>query len=162
MTPILIGYARCSTDKQDLAAQQEALRQLGVAPDRIYANRGFTGTNRARPGLDQALAAVRGGGLISKFRTLPATIGPLPLGASGANMTATYLQTAISPGFQTDIYPLAGPEALYILSGEVCVDSPRQAGGSCGRETAPDCGRPADATHQHRHGNPPFVRARGT
>lgn len=61
MTPILIGYARCSTDKQDLAAQQEALRQLGVAPDRIYTDRGFTGTNRARPGLDQALAAVRGG-----------------------------------------------------------------------------------------------------
>ena len=125
MTPILIGYARCSTDKQDLAAQQEALRQLGVAPDRIYANRGFTGTNRARPGLDQALAAVRGGGLISKFRTLPATIGPLPRGTSGANMTATYLQAATSPGFQTDIHPLAGPEALYILSGEVCVETPQ-------------------------------------
>ena len=61
MTPTLIGYARCSTDQQDLAAQQEALRQLGVASDRIYTDRGFTGTNRARPGLDQALAAVRGG-----------------------------------------------------------------------------------------------------
>ena len=61
MTPTLIGYARCSTDQQDLATQQEALRQLGVASDRIYTDRGFTGTNRARPGLDQALAAVRGG-----------------------------------------------------------------------------------------------------
>jgi len=61
LTPTLIGYARCSTDQQDLAAQQEALRQLGVAPDRIYTDRGFTGTNRARPRLDQALAAVRGG-----------------------------------------------------------------------------------------------------
>ena len=32
-----------------------------MAADRIYTDRGFTGTNRARPGLDQALAAVRSG-----------------------------------------------------------------------------------------------------
>ena len=57
----LIGYARCSTDKQDLAAQQAALVKLGVAPDRIYTDHGLTGTNRTRPGLDQALAAVRSG-----------------------------------------------------------------------------------------------------
>lgn len=61
MTNILIGYARCSTDKQDLAAQKEALLQLGVSAERIYTDHGFTGTNRARPGLDQALAAVRNG-----------------------------------------------------------------------------------------------------
>jgi DNA invertase Pin-like site-specific DNA recombinase len=61
MTSTFIGYARCSTDKQDLAAQQEALLKLGVGADRIYTDRGFTGTNRARPGLDQALAAVRSG-----------------------------------------------------------------------------------------------------
>ena len=56
-----IGYARCSTDKQDLTAQRAILEELGVAPDRIYTDRGFTGTTRARPGLDQALAAVRSG-----------------------------------------------------------------------------------------------------
>ena len=61
MTHTLIGYARCSTDQQDLTAQQEALRKLGVAPERIYRDRGFIGTHRARPGLDQALAAVRSG-----------------------------------------------------------------------------------------------------
>ena len=61
MSSIKIGYARCSTDKQDLSAQQEALLELGVTPDRIYTDHGFTGTNRARPGLDQALAAVRSG-----------------------------------------------------------------------------------------------------
>jgi DNA invertase Pin-like site-specific DNA recombinase len=61
MTKTLIGYARCSTDKQDLSAQQAALAELGVAADRIYTDRGLTGTNRARPGLDQALAAVRAG-----------------------------------------------------------------------------------------------------
>ena len=57
----LIGYARCSTDKQDLAAQQEALAKLGVPADRIYTDHGLAGTKRARPGLDQALAAVRSG-----------------------------------------------------------------------------------------------------
>ncbi|AMB44070.1 recombinase family protein [Methylobacterium sp. AMS5] len=61
MTTILIGYARCSTDRQDLAAQRAALEGLGVASDRIYTDHGLTGTNRARPGLDQALAAVRTG-----------------------------------------------------------------------------------------------------
>lgn len=61
MTSILIGYARCSTDKQDLAAQTGILAGLGVAADRIYTDHGFTGTKRARPGLDQALAALRDG-----------------------------------------------------------------------------------------------------
>ena len=58
MTATLIGYARCSTDQQDLAAQRQALLELGVAEDRIYTDHGLTGTTRARPGLDQASAAV--------------------------------------------------------------------------------------------------------
>src|SRR5215467_4063289 len=61
MTATRVGYARCSTDKQDLAVQQAILQELGVAPERIYMDHGLTGTTRARPGLDQALAAVRAG-----------------------------------------------------------------------------------------------------
>ena len=61
MTATRIGYARCSTHGQDLAAQRDALLALGVAEDRIYTDHGLTGTSRARPGLDQALAAVREG-----------------------------------------------------------------------------------------------------
>src|SRR3954470_11986592 len=64
MSAITIGYARCSTDKQDLAAQRAALERLGVSPERIYTDHGLTGTNRARPGLDQALAAVRARGTL--------------------------------------------------------------------------------------------------
>lgn len=64
MTVIKIGYARCSTDRQDLAAQRAALAELGVTVDRIYTDHGLTGTNRARPGLDQALAAVREGDVL--------------------------------------------------------------------------------------------------
>jgi len=61
MSETRIGYARCSTDKQDLAAQKATLLHLGVAEDRIYTDHGLTGTNRERPGLAQALAAVRAG-----------------------------------------------------------------------------------------------------
>lgn len=58
---VRVGYARCSTDKQDLAAQRHTLRQLGVNDDRVYLDHGMTGRNRRRPGLQQALAAVRRG-----------------------------------------------------------------------------------------------------
>ena len=64
MTQIRIGYARCSTDKQDLSAQRHALFELGVAAERIYTDHGLTGTQRSRPGLDQALAAVRQGDIL--------------------------------------------------------------------------------------------------
>jgi DNA invertase Pin-like site-specific DNA recombinase len=58
---ILIGYARCSTERQDLTAQREILQQLGVSEDRIYLGHGLTGRNRSRPGLNSALAAAREG-----------------------------------------------------------------------------------------------------
>jgi len=61
---LLIGYARCSTDSQDLTVQRDALTALGVTPDRIYVDHGLTGTNRARPGLREALAACRGGDVL--------------------------------------------------------------------------------------------------
>jgi len=56
---MLIGYARVSTDEQDLTSQQSALQGLGVEPDRIYVDHGLTGANRSRPGLATALAACR-------------------------------------------------------------------------------------------------------
>lgn len=59
-----IGYARVSTDGQDLTAQRDALLALGVAADRTYVDHGLTGTNRDRPGLRQALAACRAGDML--------------------------------------------------------------------------------------------------
>jgi DNA invertase Pin-like site-specific DNA recombinase len=58
---INIGYARVSTEGQDLTAQRNALAALDVARERIYVDHGLTGTNRARPGLREALAACRAG-----------------------------------------------------------------------------------------------------
>lgn len=58
-----VGYGRCSTahQDQDLTAQREGLVALGVEPDRIYTDVGLSGTNRDRPGLREALAALREG-----------------------------------------------------------------------------------------------------
>ncbi len=57
MNELLIGYARVSTNEQDLTAQQSALERLGVRPAHIYGDHGLTGSNRARPGLREALGA---------------------------------------------------------------------------------------------------------
>jgi DNA invertase Pin-like site-specific DNA recombinase len=58
---LLIGYARVSTDAQDLTAQRDGLRALGVEPERVYVDHGLTGTRRDRPALREALAACRAG-----------------------------------------------------------------------------------------------------
>ena len=49
-----IGYARVSTNDQDLAT-------LGVSLQKTFIDQGLTGMNRARPGLREALAACRTG-----------------------------------------------------------------------------------------------------
>src|SRR3954468_5138944 len=61
MSRLLIGYARVSTDTQDLTAQRDGLQALGVEFERIYVDHGLTGTHRDRPGLREALAACRAG-----------------------------------------------------------------------------------------------------
>ena len=58
---LLIGYARCSTEAQDLTAQKQSLLAMGVDGTRIYMDHGLTGRNRDRPGLREALAACRSG-----------------------------------------------------------------------------------------------------
>lgn len=57
---MLIGYARVSTDRQDLAAQLDEMRRFGVEEDRVYTDK-RTGKNKDRPGLREALAAIRAG-----------------------------------------------------------------------------------------------------
>ncbi|MFC7428721.1 recombinase family protein [Nocardia tengchongensis] len=50
---------RCSTDEQDVEIQADQLIALGVPSDRIFIDKGFSGTTRRnRTGLDNALTAV--------------------------------------------------------------------------------------------------------
>jgi DNA invertase Pin-like site-specific DNA recombinase len=51
MNELLVGYARVSTEQQDLTAQRNGLHALGVGDDRIYIDHGLTGANRDRSGL---------------------------------------------------------------------------------------------------------------
>jgi DNA invertase Pin-like site-specific DNA recombinase len=89
MSGTLIGYARCSTDKQDLTAQHDRLAELGVTEGRIYLDHGLTGTNRQRPGLDQALAAVRGGDtlIVPKLDRLARSVPPFAVGDAFLTVT---------------------------------------------------------------------------
>ena len=72
MTALLIGYARCSTNQQDLTVQRDGLVALVVAGNRIYVYHGLTGTNRERPGLREALAACREGDTLVVTKARPA------------------------------------------------------------------------------------------
>lgn len=56
-----MGHARVSTEHQDLTAQRDALRALGIGDERIYVDHALTGANRDRPGLELALAPCRAG-----------------------------------------------------------------------------------------------------
>ena len=135
MEAVRIGYARCSTDRQDLSAQRSALVELGVDPDRIYTDHGLTGRTRARPGLDQALAAVRSGDtlVVTKLDRLarsvpdardiadelrarevklalgPATYDPTdPMGKMFFNILATFAE------FESDLIRLRTREGMAV------------------------------------------------
>ena len=49
---MLIGYARCSTDAQDLTARHNALTTFGVKANRIYVDHGLLARQRRAATLD--------------------------------------------------------------------------------------------------------------
>lgn len=55
---LLIGYARVSTEEQNLALQLEALKKAGCA--RVFTDKA-SGTGAVRPGLAEALSHLRPG-----------------------------------------------------------------------------------------------------
>ena len=50
-------------------------------------------------------------------------IGPLPMGAAGGYV-AVYMETMLPPGFAAPTHRHPGPEALFPISGEVCIETP--------------------------------------
>jgi DNA invertase Pin-like site-specific DNA recombinase len=57
---MLIGYARVSTNEQNLDLQRDALLKAGVSPKNIFTDK-ITGTKQERPGLVAALSHLREG-----------------------------------------------------------------------------------------------------
>jgi len=72
-----VGYARVSTDEQHLDLQLHALQQSGC--DRIFSDRGISGARTDRPGLREALAAIRSGDtlIVWKLDRLGRSLGHL-------------------------------------------------------------------------------------
>ena len=62
MAGMNIGYARVSTEEQNLDLQQDALKKAGCAV--IYEDHGISGADRTRPGLAKALSAARAGDVL--------------------------------------------------------------------------------------------------
>ncbi len=63
----LVGYARVSTQDQDLALQIDALLQCGVAKDLIFTDKA-SGATHQRPGLDTCLDELRDGDVLLVWR----------------------------------------------------------------------------------------------
>ncbi|KVZ28752.1 DNA resolvase [Burkholderia cepacia] len=61
-----IGYARVSTEEQNLRLQKDALHRAGC--DRLFADRGASGTRFSRRGLDAALARLSSGDTLVVWR----------------------------------------------------------------------------------------------
>jgi DNA invertase Pin-like site-specific DNA recombinase len=64
---MLIGYARVSTNEQNLDLQRDALHNAGVSPKNLYTDK-ITGTKSERPGLAQALSHLRDGDTLVVWR----------------------------------------------------------------------------------------------
>lgn len=64
---MLIGYARVSTNEQNLDLQRDALRKAGVTPKNIFTDK-ITGTKEERPGLTAALSRLREGDTLVVWR----------------------------------------------------------------------------------------------
>lgn len=64
--PMKIGYARVSSDTQNLDLQRDALTACGCTS--LYEDDGVTGDVARRPGLDQALAALAPGDVLVTWR----------------------------------------------------------------------------------------------
>src|SRR5215470_3960907 len=62
-----IGYARVSTNEQNLNLQRDALRKVGVTAKNIYTDK-ITGTKAERPGLTEALSHLREGDTLVVWR----------------------------------------------------------------------------------------------
>jgi DNA invertase Pin-like site-specific DNA recombinase len=64
---MLIGYARVSTNEQNLDLQRDALKKAGVSSKNLYSDK-ITGTKQERPGLEAALSHLREGDTLVVWR----------------------------------------------------------------------------------------------
>jgi len=78
----LIGYARVSTDDQDLALQIDSLTSLGGRREDIFTDKD-SGAKSARPGLDACLSKLQQGDTLIIWRSRSARSLHAPLSRVG-------------------------------------------------------------------------------
>ncbi|QVN21289.1 recombinase family protein [Burkholderia pyrrocinia] len=61
-----VGYARVSTEEQNLLLQEDALFRAGC--EVLYTDQGISGTEFSRPGLNEALSAISSGDTLMVWR----------------------------------------------------------------------------------------------
>lgn len=143
-----IGYARVSTDDQNLALQLDALQAAGC--DRIFEDAGISGASQSRPGLGQALAAVQPGDMLTVWRldrlgrSLPHLVSIVhDVGGRGIGFRS------ITEAIDTTT---AGGELMFHIMGALAQFERRltaersRAGIEAARRRGAHLGRPADLT----------------
>src|SRR5258708_2529037 len=113
-----IGYARVSTDDQNMSLQLDALRAAGC--EKVFEDAGISGAQESRPGLDLALAALQPGDTLTVWRldrlgrTLPHLITTVhDLGSRGIGFRS------ITEAIDTTT---AGGELLFHIMGALAHD----------------------------------------
>ena len=142
-----IGYARVSTDDQNMSLQLDALQAAGC--DKIFTDQ-LSGATTKRPGLDEALAALQPGDVLTVWRLdrLGRTMRHL------VNTVTDLAERGI--GFQSITEAMdtttAGGELLFHVMGALAQFERRlnaersRAGIEAARRRGKHLGRPADLT----------------
>jgi DNA invertase Pin-like site-specific DNA recombinase len=142
-----IGYARVSTDDQNMSLQLDALQAAGC--DKIFTDQ-LSGVTTKRPGLDQALAALQAGDVLTVWRLDR-------LGRTMRHLVETVANLAERQiGFQSITEAMdtttAGGEFLFHIMGALAQFERRlnaersRAGIEAARRRGKHLGRPAELT----------------
>lgn len=93
MSGMKIGYARVSTDEQNLDLQRAALEAAGC--ERVFEDQGISGAESARPGLAAALAALGAGDVLAvwKLDRLGRSLGQLIVMIDGIGQAGAGFQS---------------------------------------------------------------------
>jgi len=90
-----IGYARVSTDEQNLSLQRDALKKAGCK--KIVADKGVSGNSTQRDGLDRALKQLKKRGCLGCVETRSAR--PLPTTFNRADCNPSRKRRGVSKPF---------------------------------------------------------------
>jgi len=149
---MLIGYARVSTDEQNLELQLDALKRAGCG--KIFQDAGISGTVAIRPGLEKAFAALGKGDTLVVWRLdrlgrslghLIQTIGQLEKRSVHFCSLTETIDTSSSGGRL--VFHLMGAMAEFE---HALISERTRAGMKVAQSNGRSIGRPPLLTHEQR------------